>query len=136
MILIIGCGRLGGSLAARLEAGGQMVTVLDQNPRNFDANLPQNFMGRTVIGMEIDNDVLSRANIQKAEAVVAVGRDDNTNMMAADVARKIFNVPHIVVRIDNPILAELYEKDGFEVISPILEGIKAVEGALAKREGV
>lgn len=134
MILIIGCGRLGGSLATRLAAAGNEVTVLDHDNTNLDANLPRDFKGRIVSGMEIDNEVLIRAGIKRANAVVAVARDESTNMMAADVARKIFNVPRIVVRVDNVRMAELYRREGFEVISPILEGTLALERALARRQ--
>jgi trk system potassium uptake protein TrkA len=134
MILIIGCGRLGGSLATRLAAAGQEVTILDHDRRNFDVNLPRGFRGRTVEGMEIDNDVLKRAGIEQATALAAVARDESTNMMAADVGRKIFNVPRIVVRIDEPRMADLYRRAGFEVISPIVEGTIALERALNRAE--
>lgn len=133
MILIVGCGRLGGSLATRLVAAGQDVTVLDHDRRNFDANLPRGFKGRTVEGMEIDNDVLRRAGIERANSLAAVSRDESTNMMAADVAKKIFKVPRIVVRIDEPRMADLYRAEGFEVISPIVEGTLALERALSTR---
>lgn len=132
MILIVGCGRLGGSLATRMVAAGQDVTVLDHDRRNFDINLPRGFKGRTVEGMEIDNDVLRRAGIERATAVAAVARDESTNMMTADVARKIFKVPLVVVRIDEPRMADLYRADGYEVISPIVEGTLALERALSK----
>ncbi len=132
MILIVGCGRLGGSLATRLVAAGQDVTVLDHDRRNFDTNLPRGFKGRTIEGMEIDNDVLKRAGIERATAVAAVSRDESTNMMAADVARKIFKVGRVVVRIDEPRMADLYRADGYDVISPIVEGTLALERALSK----
>ena len=132
MILIVGCGRLGGSLATRMVAAGQDVTVLDHDRRNFDINLPRGFKGRTVEGREIDNDVLRRAGIERATAVAAVARDESTNMMTADVARKIFKVPLVVVRIDEPRMADLYRADGYEVISPIVEGTLALERALSK----
>jgi trk system potassium uptake protein TrkA len=130
MVLIIGCGRLGGSLAIKLAAAGQEVVVVDHERRNFDLNLPRDFKGRTIEGMEIDNDVLKRAGIERAVALAAVARDESTNMMAADVARRIFNVPRIVVRVDEPRLANLYRQEGFEVISPIVEGTLALERAL------
>ncbi len=130
MVLIIGCGRLGGSLAIKLAAAGQEVVVVDHERRNFDLNLPRDFKGRTIEGMEIDNDVLKRAGIERAVALAAVARDESTNMMAADVARRIFNVPRIVVRVDEPRLANLYREEGFEVISPIVEGTLALERAL------
>lgn len=136
MILIVGCGRLGGSLATRMVAAGQDVTVLDHDRRNFDINLPRGFKGRTVEGMEIDNDVLRRAGIERATALAAVARDESTNMMAADVAKKIFKVPLVVVRIDEPRMAELYRKDGYEVISPIVEGSAALERALMPGGGL
>lgn len=136
MILIVGCGRLGGSLAVRLVASGQDVTVLDHERRNFDENLPRDFAGRAVSGMEIDNDVLIRAGIQRATAMAAVSRDESTNMMVADVARRIFGVPRIVVRVDQPRLADLYRQEGYEVISPILEGTLALERALVRAEGL
>jgi trk system potassium uptake protein TrkA len=132
MILIIGCGRLGSSLAVRMAATGEEVTVLDHDPLNFDSNLPRDFQGRTIQGMEIDNDVLIRAGIKRARAIAAVARDESTNMMAADVARNIFKVPRIVVRIDNLRMAELYRQEGFEVISPIQEGTMAIEYALSQ----
>ena len=135
MILIIGCGRLGGSLATRLTAAGHEVTVLDHDPRALDANLPRDFQGRIVAGMEIDNEVLVRAGIKRARAVAAVARDESTNMMAADAARKFFGVPQILVRIDNLRMAELYRREGFEVISPILEATLALERALGGGEG-
>jgi trk system potassium uptake protein TrkA len=132
MILIVGCGRLGGSLATRLAAAGQDVTVLDHDRRNFDINLPRGFKGRTIEGMEIDNDVLRRAGIERANAVAAVARDESTNMMTADVAKKIFGVQRVVVRIDEPRMADLYRAAGYEVISPIVEGTLALERALSK----
>lgn len=133
MILIIGCGRLGGSLATRLAASGQDVVVLDHERRNFDANLPRGFKGQTVEGLEIDNEVLRRAGIERAVAVAAVARDESTNMMAADVARRIFGVEKVVVRIDEPRLARLYLDQGFEVISPMVEGTRALAEALGAR---
>ena len=130
MVLIIGCGRLGGGLATRLADAGREVVVLDHDRRSFDANLPRGFKGTTVEGMEIDNAVLRRIGIERAEAVVAVSRDESTNMMAADAARRIFHVGRIVVRIDEPRMADLYRADGYVVISPIAEGTAALARAL------
>jgi trk system potassium uptake protein TrkA len=136
MILVIGCGRLGGTLATRLVASGHEVTVLDHDRRNLEANLPRGFAGAVVEGVEIDNAVLVRAGIERATSLVAVARDESTNLMAADVARKIFHVPRIVVRLDEPQLAELYRQSGFEVISPIAEGAMCAERALTRQEDV
>lgn len=134
MFLIVGCGRLGGTLATRLVAAGHEVVVLDHDRRNFDANLPRGFKGRIVEGMAIDNDVLRRAGITRADAVAAVAREESTNMMVADVAKKIFGVERVVVRIDEPRMAALYRSTGFIVISPIAEGSVALVGALTRSD--
>jgi trk system potassium uptake protein TrkA len=84
--------------------------------------------------MEIDDDVLTRAGIREAEAVAAVARDESTNIMAAEVAKNVFHVPRVVVRIDEPELAELYRKQGYEVISPIVEATQTLNRTLRPKE--
>jgi trk system potassium uptake protein TrkA len=130
MILIVGCSKLGSSLAVRLASEGRAVTVLDPDRRNLDANLPRDFRGNVVEGIEIDNEALIRAGIKRASAVAAVARDESTNIMTADAARYLFHVPHVIVRIDEPRMAEHFRQQGFDVVSPILEGALSVERAL------
>ncbi len=131
MILVVGCGRLGASFAQRvLERGGE-VTVLDYDRQSFATQLPKDFKGRTVAGMEIDTDVLRRAGIEEARAVVIVSRDESTNMMVADVARNVFGIERIIVRIDQPQMLELYRSQGFEVLSPIAEATDLLERKLS-----
>jgi trk system potassium uptake protein TrkA len=132
MYLIIGCGRLGASLAIRLANEGHEVVILDHLRENFHLNLPRDFKGKTIAGMEIDEAILRRAGINRAKAVICVARDENTNMMAADVARLICNVQNVIVRIDQPSLVEAYRSNGFEVISPISEATNALEASLLK----
>lgn len=134
MILVIGCGRLGGTLAAQLVEAGREVTVLDEDRRNLDANLPRGFRGAALEGGEINQAALIRAGIARASAVVAVARDESTNVMAADVARDIFHVPRIVVRIDAPRLAAMYREAGFDVVSPVIDGALSVERLLNRPE--
>lgn len=135
MILIIGCGRLGASLANRLTIAGYEVVVVDHLRENFQNNLPRDFPGKTLIGMEIDSNVLKRAGITRASAVVCVSRDENTNMMAADVARLQFGVQNVTVRIDQPQLVEAYRANGYAVISPVIEATNALEVALRSQKG-
>ena len=135
MILIIGCGRLGASLANRLSGAGYEVVVVDHLRENFQNNLPRDFQGKTIIGMEIDSNVLKRAGITRASAVVCVSRDENTNMMAADVARLQFGVENVTVRIDQPQLVEAYRANGYSVISPVIEATNALEMALRSQKG-
>jgi trk system potassium uptake protein TrkA len=127
MILIIGCGRLGASLATRLSQAGHEIVVVDHLRENLTQNLPRDFRGRPICGMEIDADVLRRAGIERADHVVIVSRDENTNMMSADVARHLFGIKRVVVRIDQPDCARRYREEGFEVISPVLESARWVE---------
>ena len=130
MILIIGCGRLGASLATRLSQAGNEIVVVDHLRENLSQNLARDFRGRPICGLEIDADVLRRAGIERADHVVIVSRDENTNMMAADVARHLFKIERIVVRIDQPDCARRYREEGFEVISPVLESARWVEDRL------
>ncbi|HEY9900712.1 MAG TPA: NAD-binding protein [Pantanalinema sp.] len=132
MYLIVGCGRLGASLAIRLATEGHEVVILDHLRENFHLNLPRDFKGKTIAGMEIDEAILRRAGIARAKAVICVARDENTNMMAADVARLMFNVQNVIVRIDQPNLVEAYRQGGFEVISPISMATSALEASLLK----
>lgn len=131
MYLIIGCGRLGGSIANRLAQEGHDVTVLDHMRENLQFNLPRNFRGKTVLGMEIDTEILRKAGISQASSVMCLARDENTNMMAADVARMLFGARHVIVRIDQHDLAAEYHAKGFDVISPLGEATNALEGLLA-----
>lgn len=130
MILIVGCSKLGSNLAVRLAREGDAVTIVDPDRRNLEANLPRDFSGTVVEGPGTDAEVLIRAGIKRATAVVAVARDLSTNLMTADVARLVYQVPQVLVRIDDPRLADFYRAQGFEVISPILEGALSAERAL------
>lgn len=130
MFMIIGCGRLGGSIAASLAESGRDVVVIDHLRENINLNLPHNFRGRHQIGMEIDTEVLRKAGIDQAESVMCLSRDENTNMMAADVARMLFQVRNVIVRIDQPELAARYREQGFDVISPLGEATRALVGLL------
>ncbi len=129
-VVIMGCGRVGAQLAVMLERRGHEVTVLDINPNAFE-RLPRDFKGRKLVGNGIDQDVLRRAGIERADAFVACTQGDNRNVMAAQVAKHIFNVPRVVSRIYDPIREEIYRMLGLRTISPTKVGaellMKAVE---------
>lgn len=127
MILVIGCGRLGGTFAARMAESGHDVTVLDWDRHNLATYLPKEFPGRTVVGMEIDPEVLRQAGIEEAEVVVIVSRDEATNMMVADLTRSVFGIERVIVRVDQPRMRKMYEDEGYEVLSPVLEGALSLE---------
>ncbi|MBA7470554.1 hypothetical protein ES707_05841 [subsurface metagenome] len=116
-VVIMGCGRVGAQLAALLEADGHTVTVLDKDAGSF-RRLPVNFSGTALLGNGLDEGALRRAGIEEADAFVAVTQGDNRNVMAAQIAKHIFNVPRVVCRIYDPLRRELYETLGLEAISP------------------
>lgn len=113
-VIIMGCGRTGSLLACMLARDGHQVTIIDWQATAF-ARLPDEFSGRTVLGNAVDQDVLRAADIEKAGAFVACTSGDNRNIMASEVAKKVFGVPKVISRIKDPIRAELYRQMGIEV---------------------
>jgi len=128
-IVILGCGRVGAYLAKMLVAEGHQVTVIDRNAEAF-RRLGSDFTGNLVVGTGIDEDVLRRAGIEQAEAFVAVTNGDNTNVMAAQVAKEIFSVPHVICRIYDPWREEIYHALGLETICPTILGATKIKEAL------
>ena len=116
-VVIMGSGRVGAQLAALLEEDGHKVTILDIEPYSF-RRLPSNFRGIALVGDGTDEDSLKKAGIEEADAFVAVTQGDNRNVMAAQIAKHIFNVPKVVCRIYDPLRQELYHTLGLETISP------------------
>jgi trk system potassium uptake protein TrkA len=129
----MGCGRVGAQLAVMLERRGHEVTVLDTNPNAFE-RLPRDFKGRKLVGNGIDQDVLRRAGIERADAFVACTQGDNRNVMAAQVAKHIFNVPRVVSRIYDPIREEIYRMLGLRTISPTKVGAELLMKAVEEEE--
>ena len=116
-VVIMGCGRVGARLAALLDADGHTITILDRDAYSF-RRLPPEFNGTALIGNGIDEEVLKKAGIEKADAFVAVTEGDNRNVMAAQIAKHIFNVPRVICRIYDPLRRDLYDTLGLEAISP------------------
>ena len=116
-VVIMGCGRVGGRLAGLIDADGHSVTILDTDAYSFRW-LPPNFKGTALIGNGLDQEVLKRAGVAEADAFVVVTQGDNRNVMAAQIAKYIFNVPRVVCRIYDPLRQELYSTLGLETLSP------------------
>ena len=132
--VIMGCGRVGAELAAMLERSANSVTILDINPDSF-RRLPADFRGRKLVGNGIDPDVLRRACADEPDAFVAVTQGDNRNVMAAQIAKHMLNIPRVVCRIYDPIREEIYRELGLETISPTRVGAKLLLDAL-EREAI
>jgi trk system potassium uptake protein TrkA len=115
----MGCGRVGSSLAIELEAAGHTVSVIDQAREAF-RRLGPNFKGRTVTGVGFDRDTLLEAGIQEADAFAAVSNGDNSNILAARVARETYGVSNVVARIYDPGRAEIYQRLGIPTVATVL----------------
>jgi trk system potassium uptake protein len=117
-IVIMGCGRVGSTLAHILEESGHSVAVIDRDPDAF-RRLGGHFNGRRVTGMGFDRDTLQEAGIEEAGALAAVSSGDNSNILAARVARETFGVEHVVARIKDPGRAEVYERLGIPTVATV-----------------
>jgi trk system potassium uptake protein TrkA len=116
-IIILGCGRLGATLAQSLSLRGHAVTVVDNDPATFERLGPA-FKGRTVLGVGFDRDVLREAGIQRADGLAAVTTSDDANVVAARLASMVFRVPKVVARVYDPRKADIYRRLGLQTISP------------------
>src|SRR3990167_8779278 len=115
-IIIAGCGRVGSELARLLSNEGHDVIVIDKNKSSFD-RLGGVFNGVTLLGSGFDVELLKQAGIEKADAFCAVTNGDNTNLISAQVAKKIFNVPKVIARVYDPQRAHIYTALGLDIIS-------------------
>ncbi len=116
-VVIMGCGRVGARIASILDHNGHDVAVVDLDARAF-RRLPSDFRGNTIIGTGIDEDVLRSAGIEEASAFVAVTNGDNRNIMAAQVARLMFQVPEVICRIYDPVREDTYRRLGLTTVCP------------------
>jgi trk system potassium uptake protein len=116
--VIMGCGRTGSTLAQMVEARGHTVAVVDQNPDAF-RRLGSGFEGRRVVGLGFDRDTLLESGIQDAYAFAAVSSGDNSNILAARVARETFGVSKVVARIYDPGRAEVYQRLGIPTVATV-----------------
>jgi trk system potassium uptake protein TrkA len=117
-IVIMGCGRVGSTLAHILEDRGNTVAVVDRDPEAFRRLRPA-FKGERVTGMGFDREVLSRAGIERADGFAAVSSGDNSNIIAARVARETFGVRQVAARIYDPRRAEVYERLGIPTVATV-----------------
>ncbi len=116
--MILGCGRVGSALAHDLEDRGYSVAVIDQDATAF-RRLGEHFGGRTITGVGFDRDTLVEAGIEQAGAFAAVSSGDNSNIIAARVARETFDVETVVARIYDPRRAEVYERLGIPTVATV-----------------
>jgi len=117
-IVIMGCGRVGSTLAHILEEQGHSVAIIDQDREAF-RKLRSGFKGKRITGVGFDQDVLIEAGIEEADAFAAVSSGDNSNVISARVARESFGVERVAARIYDPRRAEVYQRLGIPTVATV-----------------
>jgi trk system potassium uptake protein len=129
-VVILGCGRVGATLATQLDKAGHHVTVIDNNHDAFQ-RLEPTFGGEKVIGNGVEHQVLKRAGIETADAFAAITNGDNRNIMASQIAKEIFHVKKVICRIYDPLRQSTYDEIGLETICPTIIGADMIFQALS-----
>lgn len=128
-IVIIGCGRLGSTLASELADEGHMVSIVDRDGEKL-RSLGSGFNGQRITGIEFDHDKLLEAGIQEADALLAVTNDDNVNLTVSLIAKDIHKVPKILARVNAPGKTFVYDLLSIETINPVQSGIEVLKRKL------
>ena len=126
-VIVVGLGRMGIGLSLNLMKKGHKVSVIDSNPEAFKA-LGKDFTGLKVVGFGFDRDVLSKAKIDKVDAIVSCTVSDEVNAVIARIARNVYRVPRVIARLYDPRKADIYHRLGIQTISTTTWGIeRAIE---------
>lgn len=113
-VIVIGCGKVGSSLARDLVNSGNDVVIIENDRKQLQNAEDIDCM--KINGVPIDQDILKSAGIETADAVCAVTQDDNMNIMTSQVAKEIFKVNKVITRIFNPLGKELFEEFGLDTV--------------------
>jgi trk system potassium uptake protein TrkA len=113
---VIGCGRTGSKLANYFSSKNHNIVVIDNDESTFQ-KLEASFNGITILGNGIDEEILLKAGIEKADAVLTMTKNDNTNIMAGQIAKKIYQIKKVIAKINNQSREELYKTLGLEIIN-------------------
>lgn len=134
-ILIIGCGKVGSTLASTLSRIGHDVSVIDNKSTSFEL-LAEDFNGITVTGVPIDQEVLKSAGIEGCDAVAAVTRDDNINVMVCELAKEVFHVNKILARVYDPSREEIFANFGIHTFCPTNLTVESAISMLTDRDQI
>ena len=135
-VLIVGCGRVGSTVAKKMLAEGHEVSVLDEDPEAIaqlqkGQDLTWEEMGGSfMVGTALELDALIEAGIERADAFVASTDGDNTNLVISQVAQKRYEVRNVVTRVLDPARAEWYEQQGLQTVCPTKIAIEMLESAV------
>lgn len=129
-VVIMGCGRVGASVATRLDREGHDVTILDTDAYAFTRYLPDDYSGDRIEGSGVDDRILERAEIRRADVFIALTGGDNRNLLASQKAKEIYGVGHAVARVKDPLRAEMFNDLGLRTFSPTTFGAEVAYGAI------
>jgi len=130
---VIGCGRVGSSVALQLDGSGWDVTVLDENEDAL-GRLGESWTGGFLVGHGMDLQLLREAGIEEADAVVVTTDGDNTNIVIAQAAQQQFQVPTVIARLLDPARAQFYAARGLRIVNPTSAAIESLVGAVRATE--
>jgi trk system potassium uptake protein TrkA len=133
-VVILGCGRVGSALALFMSKEGHDVVIIDRDSLAF-RRLPNDFPGRSIKGVGIDEEILREAGIESADAFVSVTNGDNTNIMASQIAKVRFGVPKVVARLYDPVRASAFRDLDIHTICTTTLGAGAIRDFLLDRPG-
>ena len=131
-VIVIGCGKFGTSIASELEHAGYEVVVVDKDYQSF-ADLPDSFHGRRINGDAMDLEVLERAKIKDADAVILTSQDDTTNLVLAHMFKNHFNIDNVISLNTDPEFRFYYDMTGNNTISMVSWGTLKIEEILMKK---
>ncbi|HMP41039.1 MAG TPA: TrkA family potassium uptake protein [Roseiflexaceae bacterium] len=134
-LIIVGCGRVGSYLAHVMDAEGHEVVIVDKDPLAFK-RISREYGGQKIVGIGFDRDVLRSAGIERADAFAAVTNGDNSNYIAASVARDTFRVPQVVARIYDPQREAIYRELGIRTISSTSWAVNTIKRILTSSESI
>ena len=140
-MLIVGCGRVGSSVARTMLKEGHEVSCLDEDPEahaRLEVSLDKGWEdsgGRFTVGTALEAEALLEAGIEQADAFIASTDGDNTNIIIAQIAQQRFSVPKVVARILDPLRAEWYEQQGVHTICPTRVAIEMLEAEVLEAAG-
>jgi trk system potassium uptake protein TrkA len=140
-VLIVGCGRVGSSVARTMLKEGHEVSCLDEDPEahaRLEVDLDRSWEdsgGRFTVGTALEVEALLEAGVEQADAFIASTDGDNTNIIISQIAQRRFNVPKVVARILDPLRAEWYEQQGVHTICPTKVAIEMLEAEVLEAAG-
>ena len=131
-VVVAGCGRVGSGLVSVLEAEGHSVSVIDKKESAF-RRIPDSSAAKRIVGLSFDRDVLIAAGVEGAGAFAAVTSGDNSNILAARIAKESFQIPHVVARIYDPARASFYARLGIGTVATVAWGTEQISRRLLNR---